>query len=163
MTDTTPADLFHDILIRNTPDAVAWIRGNEDNPRLSGAAKFFQTPYGGILVEAELFGLPNISIPDSGNFYGMHIHEYGDCELPFDKTGEHYSKTPQMHPMHTGDMVPIMGNQGYAWLSFYNKRFQLPEILGRSVVIHAMPDDFMTQPSGNSGAKIGCGIIRQVR
>ena len=40
------------------------------------------------------------------------------------------------------------------------KRITIPEIIGRSVVIHAMPDDFMTQPSGNSGMKIGCGIIR---
>lgn len=54
-----------------------------------------------------------------------------------------------------------MGNQGYAWTVFYDKRVTIQDIVGRSVVIHAMPDDFMTQPSGNSGAKIGCGVIRQ--
>ena len=65
-----------------------------------------------------------------------------------------------MHPQHSGDLIPLMGNQGYAWTAFYDKRITIPEIIGRSVVIHAMPDDFMTQPSGNSGMKIGCGIIR---
>ena len=65
-----------------------------------------------------------------------------------------------MHPQHTGDMIPILGNQGYAWTSFYDKRFKIPEIIGRSVIIHAMPDDFMTQPSGASGVRIGCGVIR---
>ena len=57
-------------------------------------------------------------------------------------------------------MIPLMGNQGYAWLAFYDKRFSIPEILGRSVIIHAMPDDFRTQPSGDAGEKIGCGVIR---
>lgn len=160
MPDTTPSAIFNDILRRNAPDAVAWIRGNEDNPQLSGVVRFFSTPYEGTVVEAELFGLPNIRIPHSSNFYAMHIHENGNCSLPFDKTGEHYSRTPESHPQHTGDMVAIMGNQGYAWTAFYDKRFKIPEIMGRSVIIHAMPDDFMTQPSGNSGEKIGCGVIR---
>lgn len=43
MNNTTPADIFQDILQRNTPAAVAWIRGNEDNPRLGGSVKFFKT------------------------------------------------------------------------------------------------------------------------
>lgn len=46
-------------------------------------------------------------------------------------------------------------------MAFYDKRFKIEEILGRSVVIHAMPDDFKTQPSGDSGMKIGCGVIRK--
>ena len=50
--------------------------------------------------------------------------------------------------------------QGYAWLSFYDKRFTIKDILGRSVVVHSGADDFHSQPSGNSGAKIACGVIR---
>ena len=53
-----------------------------------------------------------------------------------------------------------MGNQGYAWQVFYDKRFFVDDILGRSVIIHSMTDDFSSQPSGNSGAKIGCGVIK---
>ena len=88
MNNTTPADIFQDILQRNTPVAVAWIRGNEDNPRLGGSVKFFKTPYEGMLVEAEIFGLPNITTPGSSNFYAMHIHENGNCTPPFDLAGE---------------------------------------------------------------------------
>lgn len=161
MLDRTPKDLFMDILRSKNPDAVAWIKGNEENPQMSGAVRFFSTPYGGILVEAQLFGLPNIKTQHSSDFYAMHIHENGDCSVPFDRTGEHYSKDDSPHPQHSGDMLPLMGNQGYAWTVFYDKRVTIPDIVGRSVVIHAMPDDFMTQPSGNSGAKIGCGVIRQ--
>ena len=162
MTDVTPARFFSDILRSGMPKAVAWIKGNADHPQLNGAVRFFMTPYGGCLVEAEIFGLPNIATVGSSNFYGMHIHENGDCTLPFDRTGSHYSKADMSHPQHTGDMPPLMGNQGYAWLAFYDKRFVIPDILGRSVVIHAMADDFVTQPAGNSGAKIGCGVIREL-
>jgi len=41
--------------------------------------------------------------------------------------------------------------------------FTVKEIIGKTVVIHSMPDDFTTQPSGNAGSKIGCGVIQQVR
>lgn len=159
--NVTPRMIFTDILMKNKPDALAWVRGNKDNPQLSGLVKFYNTPYDGILVEGEIFGLPNVSMPYSTDFYGFHIHENGDCTKPFDKTGEHYAKENQMHPDHLGDMPPIMGNQGYAWFSFYNRRVKIPEIMGRSVVIHDMPDDFTSQPSGNAGEKIGCGIIRE--
>ncbi|MDE7268760.1 MAG: superoxide dismutase family protein [Lachnospiraceae bacterium] len=160
MTDVTPGMIFTDILRNGKPKAVAWIRGNAENPQLSGIVKFFQTPYAGVLVETEIFGMPNIVTQFSSDFYAMHIHENGDCTLPFDKTGNHYNPTNEPHPHHAGDMVQLMANQGYAWLSFYDKRFTIHEIIGRSVVIHKMPDDFMTQPSGNSGEKIGCGVIK---
>lgn len=160
MKDVTPGMIFADILRSGTPDATAWIRGNAQNPQLSGVIRFYSTPYSGVLVEAEIFGLPNISTQSSSDFYAMHIHEKGDCTMPFDNTGDHYNPTKEEHPNHVGDMVPLMGNQGYAWLAFYDKRFMISEIIGRSVIIHQMPDDFETQPSGNLGSKIGCGIIR---
>ena len=113
-----------------------------------------------MLIEAEIFGLPNIHNPGSTDFYAMHIHEYGNCSDDFSKTGEHYNPADQPHPDHAGDLLPLLGNQGYAWMSFYDKRFTIDQILGRSVIIHQKPDDFTTQPSGNSGTKIACGVIR---
>lgn len=160
MRDITPGLSFINTLLYNQPDAVAWVTGNRANPGLSGLVKFYSTDYEGVLVEAEIFGLPNIKTSGSTNFYAMHIHEHGDCTPPFDRTGRHYTRDGELHPQHTGDMIPLLGNQGYAWCAFYNKRFVIPEIIGRSVIIHAMPDDFTTQPSGNSGEKIGCGVIR---
>lgn len=162
MTDVTPGMIFTDILRSGKPEAIAWIRGNAENPQISGIVKFFQTPYAGVLIEAEVFGMPNIAMQFSSDFYAMHIHENGDCSLPFDKTGDHYNPTNEPHPNHAGDMIPLMANQGYAWLAFYDKRFQIPEIFDRSVIIHRMSDDFTTQPSGNAGDKIGCGVIRRV-
>lgn len=156
----TPRLTFNQILDGNTPKAMAWVTGNRQEPQLSGLVKFFETPYGGVLVETEIFGLPNVSEEDSTRFYAMHIHEHGDCSDNFTKTGDHYNPTGQLHPDHAGDLIPLFSNQGYAWSAFYDKRFSISDILGRSVIIHAMPDDFMTQPSGNSGEKIACGVIR---
>ena len=161
MADLTPGMIFTDILRNKKPEAVAWVGGNTQNPQLSGVVQFFETPYQGVLIEAEIFGLPNIREKGSSDFYAMHIHETGDCSLNFTKTGAHYNPTQEPHPEHAGDMIPLMGNQGYAWLAFYDKRFKLEDIIGKSVVIHAMPDDFKTQPAGDSGMKIGCGVIRK--
>lgn len=157
----TPRLTFLHILHVNKPNAVAWVTGGSQEPQISGLVKFYDTPYDGVLVEAEIFGLPNRNMQDSTAFYAMHIHENGDCSDNFSHTGNHYNPSGQLHPTHAGDLVPLFSNQGYAWSSFYDKRFAIDEILGRSVIIHAMPDDFMTQPSGNSGEKIACGIIRQ--
>ena len=121
--------------------------------------KFYQTPYQGILVEAEIFNLPNKNTPGSTDFYAMHIHQNGDCTDNFAHTGEHYNPTDMLHPNHAGDLIPLLGNEGYAWEAFYDKRFGIDEIIGRSVVIHCRPDDFFSQPAGNSGAKIACGTI----
>lgn len=156
----TPRQSFVKLLEKNSPYAMAWVTGNRAHPQLSGLVKFFQTPYEGVLIEAEIFGLPNADTPDSTDFYAMHIHNNGDCSADFANTGEHYNPAGLPHPQHAGDLLPLLGNQGYAWLSFYDKRFRLSDIIGKSVVIHSMRDDFTTQPSGNSGEKIGCGLIR---
>lgn len=162
MTYTDPEMIFSDIIKSNRPRAIARIVGNAQNQRLTGMVKFFATPYAGILIEAEISGLPNAETPSSSDFYAMHIHENGDCSLPFDKTGGHYNPSGSSHPYHAGDMIPLMGNQGYAWLSFYDNRFTISDVIGRSVIIHQTADDFTTQPSGNSGEKIGCGVIEAV-
>lgn len=157
--DITPATAFIQLLVNNHPGAIAWVSGGEQYPGLSGAVKFYHTSYGGVLVEAEIFGLPNSSIPGSSNFYAMHIHETGDCSAHFSHTGLHYNPGNALHPEHAGDMPPLLGNQGYAFSVFYDKRYTIQEIVGRSVIIHVKPDDFTSQPAGNSGDKIACGKI----
>lgn len=161
-TQPTPRLSFLYLLSQNQPKAMAWVRGGDLAPSLSGLVKFYDTPYGGVLIEAEIFGLPNRSIPGSTNWYAMHIHENGDCSDQFANTGEHYNPGMNIHPQHVGDLMPLFANQGYAWYAYYDKRLRIPEILNRSVVIHQNQDDFTTQPSGASGPKIGCGIIRTV-
>lgn len=149
----TPADIFADLLRFRAPAAIAWVRGGSAAPNLSGLVKFYQTPYGGVLVEAEIFNLPNKQAPGSTDFYAMHIHQNGDCSDDFAKTGDHYNPSGKPHPDHAGDLLPLLGNEGYAWLSFYDKRFSTDDIIGRSVVIHSHADDFTSQPAGNSGTK----------
>lgn len=161
MNQATPSQTFITLLQNNKPQAMAWVTGNAEAPQLSGLVKFYETPFAGVLVEAEIFGLPDVALPGSANYYAMHIHEYGDCNLPsFSQSGGHYNPTGALHPQHAGDLPPLLGNQGYAWTSFYDKRYSIQDILNRSVIIHQKRDDFTTQPSGDSGDKIGCGVIR---
>ena len=56
-------------------------------------------------------------------------------------------------------MPPLFENNGYAYLSFFTNRFEVKDVIGKVVIIHDMPDDFNTNPSGNSGTKIACGKI----
>ena len=162
----TPGIIFTELLQYNHPKAAAWVTGNADNPQLSGLVKFYQTSYSGVLVEAEFFGLPDKKDSKTGNpidgFYAMHIHQFGDCSDNFSKTGDHYNPKNKPHPFHAGDLLPLLSNQGYAWSAFYDKRFTINEIIGKSVIVHSGPDDFTTQPSGNAGVKIGCGEIRRI-
>ena len=156
---------FADLSFPTTPDAQAIIRGSQLYPDLYGVVFFCQMPCG-VFINAQFHGLPSVSETNAkiNRFLGFHIHEFGDCtqnaNSEFDRTGNHYNPDNFLHPNHRGDLPPILNCGGYAWQSFLTDAFSVPEVIGRSIIVHAMPDDFMTQPSGNSGTKIACGIIR---
>ena len=141
------------------PSAYAKLSGNADNPGLQGIAYFYPAPFGGVLIEVEVYGLPHQNIPPYSQFYALHIHENGDCTLSFDKTGNHYNPTNQDHPFHAGDFPPLLSGHGYAWMSFWAPRISISEIIGKSIIIHKGKDDFTTQPSGQYNEKIACGVI----
>lgn len=156
-------NLFYDLPTYPTaPDASALVKGNSLHPDLIGIVTFYQMP-NGVLVNAQFRGLPTMTERGPSHFLGFHIHENGNCSEnashDFANTGNHYNPDNFQHPNHRGDLPPLLNCNGYAWQSFLTDSFTIPEILGRSVIVHAHPDDFMTQPSGDSGAKIGCGII----
>lgn len=131
-----------------------------DAPQLSGCIQFYQEK-GCVLIVARIFGLPRES--ETG-FFGFHIHQGENCSgTDFSGTGSHYSPVNQMHPKHAGDLPPLLACQGSAYLSVKTDRFFVNEIIGRTVVIHSDLDDFHTQPAGNSGKKIACGVIRKSR
>lgn len=140
---------------KDVPKAIAYIRGNEQNPMLSGVAAFYDAKQGGVVVSVEVTGLPD----NASGFYGMHLHQYGNCEKPFDKTGNHYNPNQANHPEHAGDLPPLLGNAGYAWTMFYDGRLTIEEVMEKSIVIHSERDDFRSQPAGDSGNKIGCGVV----
>ena len=81
---------------------------------------------------------------------------------PFADAMSHYDSDDCGHPYHAGDLPPLFGNGETALSVFLTNRFSVDEVIGRAVIIHDRPDDFTTQPSGNSGTKIACGVIRRV-
>ncbi len=147
-------------LSKQPPSAQAKITGSSAYPNISGWVNLYQLREGVMLV-AEVTGLPSSSQPCAPSIFAFHIHEGSQCsgnsEDPFADTGPHYGHCP--HPMHSGDLPPLFGNQGYAFMAVFTSRFSVDEVINRTILIHSMPDDFTTQPSGNSGKKIACGQI----
>lgn len=141
------------------PQAAARLSGSPAAPTLSGTVHFFQTPQG-VLVTAHVSGLPRNN--ESG-FFALHIHEGGSCIGDgFPATQSHYNPSGTPHPDHAGDLPPLLSNGGEAYLSVLTDRFRLADVVGRTVVIHSGPDDFHTQPAGNAGTKIACGVIQAI-
>ena len=141
------------------PYAAAQIRGGMEAPQLSGCVQFYQEN-GCVLIVAKLSGLPK---ENETGFFGFHIHQGDNCSgTDFSGTGSHYNPTDQAHPKHAGDLPPLLEHQGNAYLSVRTDRFSVVDVIGRTVVIHSDPDDFRSQPAGNAGKKIACGVIRKV-
>lgn len=107
--------------------------------------------------------------------YGAHIHMTGRCDQPgFDSAGGHWNPTARQHGAqnpqghHLGDLPNLdVGAEGTGRLEYHvsgaSLRSGANAILdadGASMVIHAGPDDYRTDPSGNSGARIACGVLR---
>lgn len=102
--------------------------------------------------------------------HGWHIHEKGDCTAP-DATsaGGHYNPDSMPHAgpdaaqRHSGDMGNLVADSGgVAHMEYVDTvmRLQGPNaVVGRAVIIHAGEDDLTTQPTGNSGARVACGVI----
>lgn len=106
--------------------------------------------------------------------HGVHIHEKGDCSSPdAESAGPHWNPTNEEHgkwgehPFHLGDIGNIdVGDDGKGTLSMSTDLWSIgtggkSDLVGHSIVVHADADDFKTQPSGNSGARVGCGVIEQ--
>ena len=119
-----------------------------------------------VLINGKFSGLkPNAE-------QGFHVHETGDCAAP-DATsaGGHFNPETKSHGMpnsgmnHAGDLPNIKsdanGNATYsAKLHGFAVNTGLTGIVGRSVVVHRDPDDYKSQPAGNSGPRIACGLIK---
>ncbi len=145
-------------------NAVAYIKGGNGFKNIKGKVLFYQLR-GGVLVRSEFTGLPQSTQNCSYPVFGFHIHNGMSCtgtqENPFEDAQGHYNPSDCQHPFHAGDMPPIFGADGRAISVFLSNRFSVSEIIGRTVILHANPDDFATQPSGNAGKMIACGVIEQ--
>lgn len=102
--------------------------------------------------------------------HGIHIHECGDCSSAdgssagghFNPEGKNHGSPTDMN-RHLGDLGNLQANDsGKAHIEYIDKMLSFEgehSIIGRSVIIHKSEDDFKTQPTGNSGARVACGVI----
>lgn len=110
-----------------------------------------------------------------GKEHGFHVHEVGDCSAPdFTSAGAHLNPTkdphggPKSKARHLGDIPNVKADKdGHASVDVSVQGATLVDpdggpnqLLGKALVVHAMPDDYKTQPSGGSGDRIACGVIR---
>lgn len=144
------------------PSAVAKLAPTQGNTA-NGTVTFTQHD-GKVLVDAEIAGL-------APGLHGFHIHEKGDCSAP-DATsaGGHFNPTsqphgdPNGHAHHIGDLPMLYADSDgraklHVELDSLTLQAGAQNIVGKAVVIHQKLDDFSTQPTGNSGARIACGLI----
>ena len=123
----------------------------------------------GVLLRVEVKNLP----PGE---HGFHMHEMGECEPPFESAGDHFNPIASEHGFytiggpHAGDMPNIhVPESGAMTVEVLNANISLdegaPEAVfdddGTSIVVHANADDYQSQPSGEAGDRIACGIVEK--
>ncbi len=147
----------------SAPAATAQLRDAEG--KAVGSATFSETP-GGVRVVVDVSGLP----PGDR---GVHVHETGTCEPPFESAGKHANPTGRKHGLespegpHAGDLPNLgVGQDGSGRLeataqalTFGAGASSLLDADGSALVVHAGPDDMRTDPAGGSGARVACGVI----
>jgi superoxide dismutase, Cu-Zn family len=141
--------------------AVCVLHPTEGN-NVSGLVTFMQTG-DGVMIVADVEGLTQ-------GKHGFHIHQYGDCSAPDGtSTGGHFNPTNKMHgspeaeERHVGDLGNLIADDnGKAHYERLDKVISLNgknSIIGRGIIVHAGEDDFVTQPTGNAGARVADGVI----
>jgi Cu-Zn family superoxide dismutase len=149
--------------------AVAEVKGFLPNTQ-RGTLEFTEQGTEGLRIHGEIAGLlPN-------HTYAMHIHEFGNCANPdspgshFDpaQSGRHGEPGASLGMRHAGDLPNITADEeGKATVDVTTHVLGTGtsefSVVGRSVVLHAQPDDYNTQPAGGSGEKIACGVIQPTR
>lgn len=157
--DTFATDMGTDTL----ETAVANLEPTEGND-VTGTVEFIEAPEG-VRVVANIMGL------EEGQ-HGFHVHETGDCSAPdASSAGGHFAPEGSPHgaptdaadQRHTGDLGNVEADSaGSASYERVDEQIRLSganSIIGKAVVVHADPDDLESQPSGNAGARLACGII----
>lgn len=127
----------------------------------------FETTKDGVKVSGHAMGL------EPNSKHGLHVHQNGECKAPDYKTaGDHFNPEGKKHgaPLakesHLGDLGNLVANdKGEAHVELVlsqRKAEDLKKLVGKAVLIHKEADDLKTQPSGDSGARIACGIIKTI-
>jgi Cu-Zn family superoxide dismutase len=146
------------------PEAVAQVAPTQGNT-VTGSLALAQSAEG-VHITGTVQGLK----PDAE--FGFHVHEKGDCSAPDGSSaGGHFNPTQAQHgnpsggAHHAGDMMNIRSNaEGVAQVDTTAAGTTLhgdstTDVMGKAIVVHEGPDDYATQPSGNSGKRVACGVI----
>lgn len=150
------------------PMAIAYVKGGPLSPDIRGSV-VFRDVIGGTMVYVNICGLPNYKPAQDGNPpvgpHAFHIHEFGNCDIgsheePFKAAGGHWNPTNQPHGNHAGDFPVVFSNNGKSVMCFYTNKFKPSDAIGKSIIIHQNPDDYRSQPAGNAGKRLACGIIK---
>jgi superoxide dismutase, Cu-Zn family len=134
--------------------------------QVTGTVTFTSTADGAQIV-ADITGL-------KPGKHGLHIHEKGDCSAPdASSAGAHFNPTHSHHggpttaERHAGDFGNVEADaSGKVHVELKDKNLKLSgadSIVGKSVVVHEKEDDLKTDPSGNSGARVACGVIEAAK
>ena len=146
------------------PSAVVQLEATKGNAA-NGSVTFTQKG-DKVVVNAKVAGL-------APGPHGFHIHEKGDCSSGDGMSaGGHFNPLgkPHAHPgttdRHAGDLPMLQADAaGNATLSVEMDVITIgggaTDIVGRGLIVHKDPDDFKTQPTGNAGARVACGVIRR--
>jgi Cu-Zn family superoxide dismutase len=130
-----------------------------------GMVTLTETPHG-VLIHAMLMGVP-------AGTHAFHVHATGKCEAPFTTAGGHFNPDSKQHGMsndmgmHAGDMpnvqVPADGNLTFDVLNPHVTLKAGPNSLfkegGTAIVLHGGADDYKSDPAGNAGPRIACGVV----
>ena len=148
-------------------EAEAVISAVYPDTAVSGTVKFHKESDGRLKMELEL------KIPSRGDKQvAVHIHEHGNCGDTAKLAHGHWNPTGEQHGQwgqgsyHSGDIGNIkLDKDGAGKLDLTTDRWTIggdstKNILGRSIIVHGGMDDYKTQPTGNSGNRIGCGVIQ---
>jgi Cu-Zn family superoxide dismutase len=141
--------------------AVAVLGPTKDS-KVAGEVTFTKSE-GGVKVSAHITGL-------AAGSHGFHIHEYGDCSAPDGSSaGGHFNPAGHKHgapkdaERHAGDLGNVEASaSGSATLEVVDSTLSFEgadSIIGHGVIVHANADDFKTQPTGNAGGRVACGVI----
>ena len=148
-----------------TPAAEIKLMSTADATKEIGEGKFYAENDGSIRL------VLNINMPSRADSnVAVHIHEHGDCGDKGNMAHGHWNPTNENHgkwgegQYHSGDIGNIKLNAfGVGTITLTTNRWSTSNatnnIIGKSIIVHGGTDDFVSQPTGNSGPRVGCGVI----